>query len=752
MFRFGFLIFCSLSLAVILPAQDRFLQPHRDAIESLLQRMTLEEKVGQMTQVTVDVILEGQPYAPATPVAVDREKLRQAVIDYKVGSILNTPSGILLDRGQWRDILGQIHQMSTETRLNIPVLYGTDAVHGLNYCAGATLFPQPLGVASTWNAELAEQMAEVTAYESRAAGLPWNFSPALDVSRNPAWPRVWESYGEDTYMNQLMGRVTVQGYQGDDPADPERIAACLKHFTGYGMPLSGKDRTPAWIPERYLREYYLPPYEAAIEAGALSIMVNSGEINGVPAHASKELLTDILRGEMGFTGLLVSDWSDIIYLHTRHRVAESPKEAVRIAVEAGLDMSMTPVDYSFADLLLELVREGTIPESRIDTSVRRILGVKFALGLFDQRLYPPSRYPAFGSQAHRALSQQAAAESIVLLKNADNILPLPDDARLFVTGPAANSMRSLNGGWTGSWQGELAEDMLAEYPTILEALQEKHDPNLLVFDQAVSWDEPAEMQRSMGLANSADYILLCLGENSYTEDAGNLNDLSLSADQMELARAMLRAGKPLILVLAQGRPRLLDGLAEQSSAILAAFLPGPYGGKAVADLLFGDVNPSGRLAITYPKYPNSLVTYDHKFTEDREVMSSGPSYNPEFEFGHGLSYTTFAYSDLELDKTSYGASDNMVVRVTLSNTGDRAGKEVVQVYVSDLYASITPPVRRLRGFQKVALQPGESETVTFIIELEELAFVGRDEQWVLEPGAFRISVGGLSQEFSVEDE
>ncbi len=752
MFRFGFLIFCSLSLAVILPAQDRFLQPHRDAIESLLQRMTLEEKVGQMTQVTVDVILEGQPYAPATPVAVDREKLRQAVIDYKVGSILNTPSGILLDRGQWRDILGQIHQMSTETRLNIPVLYGTDAVHGLNYCAGATLFPQPLGVASTWNAELAEQMAEVTAYESRAAGLPWNFSPALDVSRNPAWPRVWESYGEDTYMNQLMGRVTVQGYQGDDPADPERIAACLKHFTGYGMPLSGKDRTPAWIPERYLREYYLPPYEAAIEAGALSIMVNSGEINGVPAHASKELLTDILRGEMGFTGLLVSDWSDIIYLHTRHRVAESPKEAVRIAVEAGLDMSMTPVDYSFADLLLELVREGTIPESRIDTSVRRILGVKFALGLFDQRLYPPSRYPAFGSQAHRALSQQAAAESIVLLKNADNILPLPDDARLFVTGPAANSMRSLNGGWTGSWQGELAEDMLAEYPTILEALQEKHDPNLLVFDQAVSWDEPAEMQRSMGLANSADYILLCLGENSYTEDAGNLNDLSLSADQMELARAMLRAGKPLILVLAQGRPRLLDGLAEQSSAILAAFLPGPYGGKAVADLLFGDVNPSGRLAITYPKYPNSLVTYDHKFTEDREVMNSGPSYNPEFEFGHGLSYTTFAYSDLELDKTSYGASDNMVVRVTLSNTGDRAGKEVVQVYVSDLYASITPPVRRLRGFQKVALQPGESETVTFIIELEELAFVGRDEQWVLEPGAFRISVGGLSQEFSVEDE
>lgn len=733
-------------------AQDNILDRYQESVEELLSRMTIEEKVGQMTQVTIDVVLVGEPYAPEEPVRIDRVKLERAIDQYQVGSILNTPSGILLDRQQWRNILEAIHARTNETRLKIPVLYGTDAIHGVNYCREATLFPQPFSVAATWNQELAYRIAEITAYESRGAGLPWNFSPALDVGRNPEWPRLWESFGEDVFVNKVMGAATVAGYQGLDPSQKTKIAACLKHYTGYGQPLSGKDRTPAWIPERYLREYYLPAYRAAIEAGALSVMVNSGEINGVPVHASKELLTDILRGELGFEGLVVSDWQDVIYLHTRHKIAPTMKDAVRMAVEAGLDMSMTPTTFEFADLLLELVKEGTISVERIDESVRRILGVKYALGLFDETLYPLSDYPDFGSEEHWEVSTQAAAEAMVLLKNEGDILPIPPQSKVLVTGPAATSMRALNGGWTGTWQGDIADTWLGkDHPTILQALEQKLGEDNVLYIEGSTWDQAVNVRAAAGLARSVDYVVLCLGETSYTEDAGNLNDLYMSPAQTLLAQEVADAGTPVILVLAEGRPRVINKLEPRMDAVIGAFLPGPRGGAALADLLVGDANFSGKLPFTYPRYPNSVVNYDRKHTEERDVMISGLSYNPQYEFGHGLSYTNFFYRNLQLSTETLGPDETLTVTVEVTNTGERAGKEAVLLYTSDLYASITPSMKRLRGFDKIELAAGETKTVSFELTPEDLAFVGRDDEWVTEPGDFKVMVGGLEKEFSYEE-
>lgn len=733
-------------------AQEGVLLPYREQVDELLSQMTIEEKVGQMTQVTVDVILEGEPYAPQNPATVNQEKLERAIKEYKVGSILNTPSGILLDQEQWRALLEPIHAMAEETRLKIPVLYGTDAIHGVNYCRDATIFPQPYNVAATFDPAIAQRIGEITAYESRAAGIPWNFSPALDVGRTPAWPRLWESFGEDTYVNEVMGAATVIGYQGIAPSNKNSIAACLKHYLGYGMPLSGKDRTPAWIPERYLQEYYVPPYEAAIESGALSVMINSGEINGVPVHASYHILTKILRDQLQFEGLAVSDWQDIIYLHTRHKIAPTMKDAVRMAVEAGVDMSMTPTTYEFADLLIELVKEGTVSEERIDQSVRRILGVKFALGLFDEVMYPVSDYPDFGSEEHWAFSQQAATESMVLLKNEDDILPLPKDANILVTGPAATSMRALNGGWTGTWQGDIADDWFEDHNTILEALQAKLGEAQVNYMQGSTWDDPLDLSAVVREAGNADYVILCLGETSYTEDAGNLNDLYMSPAQTLLAQELAQAGTPVILVLAEGRPRIISKFEEPMNAVVGAFLPGPMGGDALADLLFGDANFSGRLPFTYPRYPNSLTTYDIKATEDRDVMTSGLSYNPQYEFGSGLSYTDFEYSNLRLSTETLGPDGTLTVSVDIANTGDRAGKEAVLLFTSDEYATITPSVRRLRAFEKVELPPGKSTTVTFSITPDDLAFVGMDNEWITEPGDFKVTVGGLEAMFSYEEE
>ncbi len=717
-------------------------------VETLLEQMTLKEKVGQMTQLTVDMIVKGQPYAPQVPVEIDEEKLRKAVIEYGVGSILNTPSGVLLGLEEWHRLHAAIQQAVEQTRLKIPILYGIDAIHGVNYCKGATLFPQPVAVACTWNPDLARDIAAITAYECRAAGFPWNFSPALDVGRNPEWPRLWESFGEDVLLNERLGVATVEGYQGDDPAAPDKVAACLKHFTGYGMPWSGKDRTPAYIPERQLREYFLPAYQAAVDAGALTLMVNSGEINGVPVHASKFLLTDVLRGELGFEGLVVSDWEDINYLHTRHKVAATKKEAVRMAVEAGIDMSMVPTDYDFPTLLLELVQEGTIPESRIEASVRRILKVKMALGLFERPLSAPADYPDFGSEKHRRKSLEAARESIVLLKNEGGALPLKEGAKVLVTGPTAHTLRSINGGWTFTWQGERADELAPEKMTILEALRAKLGVSNVGYAPGASYDEALDIEGAVKAAEAADVIVLCLGELSYTEFMGSLTDMNLPEAQYELARALARTGKPIVLVLAEGRPRIVRQVEPLAAAVVGVFLPGMEGAEALAEILLGQTNPSGKLPFTYPRHSNSLVPYDHKFTE--EVLSNelyGPYFNPQWEFGHGLSYTTFAYEGLELSTERLPEGGSLEVRVRVRNSGARPGKEVVQLYVRDDYAGITPPVKRLRGFEKIELQPGEVRTVSFTLRAEDLAFVGLNNQWVTEPGTFTVFVGGLEKSF-----
>ncbi len=721
-------------------------------IDQLIEQMTLEEKVGQMLQLTLDLLLEGEAYAPAVPFRMEEAKMKKAIIDYKAGSILNVPTGQLPDPQQWQEIISAIQEMAGTTRLGIPILYGIDAIHGVNYSKGSTLFPQPLAQAASWNLNLSHQMAEVTAYEARAVGLPWNFSPAMDVGRNPEWPRLWESFGEDVLVNSLFGEVTVKGYQGEDPSARDKVAACLKHFTGYGMPFSGKDRTPAYIPENYLREIYLPPYQRCIDAGALSIMVNSGEINGIPVHANKELLTDILRNEMGFKGLLVTDWSDIVYLNTRHKTAPTMKEAVRQAIEAGIDMSMAPTDYEFADLLIELVKEGTISEERINESVRRILRVKKELGLFENTHEPFNTFPEYGSQASTALSLKAAQESIVLLKNENEVLPLSTSTKVLITGPSAKSMRSLNGGWTYDWQGTLADSLMDDKMTILEAVESKIGAENLTFQLGADFEAPANMQDAVFAAQEADVILLCLGEDSYTEDFGNLNDLELPEPQRELALAMAATGKPIVLILTEGRPRIISPFVDACQAVMGAFYPGPEGGRAIADVLFGDYNPSGKLPFTYPQYSNSLMTYDHKWTENRDVGRSGLSFNPQFEFGHGLSYTTFEYIDLELSQSTYSKNETIQLSVKVSNTGNRSGALPVLVYVRDEFASITPSVKRLRAFTKIELTAGASKTVKIEIPVKDLAFINAQQKWVVEPGQFTLMVGGLEQTFTVSDE
>lgn len=717
-------------------------------IQQLLQQMTLEEKIGQMTQLSIDCLHKGEPQKIDLPPKIDEKKLDFIIRKKMVGSILNVPSGYLPDRYEWQTLVQKIQDKARETRLKIPVLYGIDAIHGVNYCKDATLFAQPLSIGASFNPALAQQIAEATAYECQAASLPWNFSPALDVGRQPAWPRLWESFGEDVYLNKVMGLATVEGYQVAD-GDRTKVAACLKHFTGYGMPLSGKDRTPAWIPERYLREYYLPAYQTAIDAGALTIMVNSGEINGIPVHANHFLLTKVLREEMGFQGLLVTDWWDIVYLHQRHRIAPTLKDAVRLAVEAGIDMSMTPFDTEFTDLLIELVKEGSISEARIDTSVKRILEVKEKLGLFEQSVNDPADYPLFGSEAHQQISLQSARESLVLLKNEQNILPLPQEANILVCGPTADNQRALNGGWTASWQGDMADEALNKYPTILEAIRAKHTGKVLEYRIGVDFEQEVDLREAIWKASEVDYIILCLGEDSYCEDSGNIHDLYLDERQINLAMALEATGKPVILILAEGRPRLISAFAERMQAIIGAFYPGPEGGTALAELIFGELNPSGKLPFTYPRFPNALIPYDHKHTEDRDVMRSGLSFDPQFEFGYGLSYTTFRYSRLETNKKRYSMSDSIHLSVKVENTGKVAGAESVLVFIRDDYASITPPVKRLRAFEKVILEPGQRTTVQFSIQPSELAFVDVNHQWITEPGTFTVLVGGLETVFEM---
>ena len=732
-------------------------------VEALLAQMTVEEKVGQMAQLTLDVLTVGDnEYVTEEPLRLDSAMVRKALVDYGVGSILNTASNKARTVEKWHEVISELQRVATEeTRLGIPVLYGVDAIHGTTYTVGATFFPQQIGQAATWNRELVRKGGEITAYETRASGIPWNFSPVLDMGRDPRFARMWETFGEDVHLVSELGVELVKGYEGEnnEVSNPFHVASCLKHYLGYGTPWSGKDRTPAHMSDTELRERHLPAFEAAIEAGAHTVMVNSGLINGVPVHASYELLTDLLKEELGFQGLVVTDWADINNLHSRDRVAVNHKEAVKLAINAGIDMSMIPYSLDFCDDLVALVNEGEVAMARIDDAVRRILNTKHKLGLFERPVTHYEDYPLFGSAEFEAAAYQAAQESMTLLKNEDNILPLPADARILVAGPNAHTMRALNGGWSYTWQGRDNEAFTGDYATILDAIRAKVGAHRVEFVEGVRYvnaasywvEEEVDVAAAVRAAARVDYIVLALGENSYTEKPGDLHDLTLSEQQLRLAEALAATGKPVILVLNQGRPRIIRRIEPLMKGVLQAYLPGNFGGLAVADVLFGSINPSGKLPFTYPMYTNSLVTYDHKPSEHQAKMAGAYDYESDFAvqypFGFGLSYTEFTYSDLRLSSEELTADGELEVQVTLSNTGGRAGKEVVQLYTSDLFASLTPDVRRLRAFDKIALEPGEAETVRFVLRSADLSFINAEGQRVTEPGDFELELGGLTAGF-----
>lgn len=722
-------------------------------VADLLSKMSIEEKIGQMTQITVtNFEAKGQPGL------FDMAKLDEAILKYHIGSILNVPNPGAPTINRWKEVITTINNETSKTRLKIPVLYGIDAIHGSSYTAGATLFPQQIGIAATFNTEIARKGAEISAYETRASSIPWVFSPDLDLPRNPAWSRIWESFGEDAYLSSQMGKALVEGFEGNDVGSKYHVASCMKHFIGYGSTTTGKDRTPSIIPERVLRQFDLTIYEAAIKAGAKSIMVSSGEINGTPVHASKHLITDILKTELGFEGVVVTDWKDIIYLHTRHKVAETNRDAVRIAVLAGIDMSMVPEDYSFYTDLLDLVAKGEVPLSRIDDAVSRILKMKFELNLFQSSVANLKDYPKFGSQEFINVAYNAAAESITLLKNKEGILPLDKSEKILVTGPTANSMKYLNGGWSYNWQGENSDTYAADKSTILEALQNIVGNGNVLYTSGADFADmnETEIEKAVELAKSASKIILCLGEKNYTETPGDISNLYISESQSRLALALAKLNKPIILVLNEGRPRLISNFEDKMSAVIQCYLPGNEGGRALADILYGTVNPSGRLPYNYPRYPNSLEKYNRKYTEslgDEEQNNDAKyekSYSPQFEFGTGLSYTTFGYSNLKIDKSEINNTDDLTVTVDVKNIGKIEGKESVLLYLSDNYASITPEVKALKRFEKISLKPNETKTLRFTLTQKDLQFVNNDLKWISEKGTFKIQIGNLSTTFLLQ--
>lgn len=761
---------CCLSIVLIFlfQAQTPIRQvTTQEKVEALLTRMTLEEKVGQMAQVTLDVITKGKnEYSSDEPLQLDIALVRKALIEYKIGSVLNTANNRARTVEKWHEIISQLQDVATkETRLKIPVIYGVDAIHGTTYTEGATFFPQQIGQAATWNRAIVKKGAEICAYETRASSIPWNFSPVLDLGRDARFPRLWETFGEDVYLTSELGKQMIDGYEGEsnDVKNPYRVASCVKHFLGYQVPNSGKDRTPAFIPELELRERHLPAFKAAIDAGAHTVMINSGLINGTPVHADYTILTKLLKEELGFKGVAVTDWKDIDNLYERDKVAATPKEAVKLAINAGIDMSMIPYNFKFCDYLIELVKEGEVPMSRIDDAVRRILTLKFELGLFETPVTNYKDYPQFGSKAFEQAAYIAASESITLLKNSNNVLPLKKGAKLLVTGPNANSMRSLNGGWSYSWQGEKAGEFGEKYNTILEALQQKGGKDNITFVQGVAykddgkyWEEKdVDIDAAVKAAAKVDNIILCAGENSYTEKPGDLHDLTLSANQIALAKALVKTGKPVILVLNEGRPRLISSFERDVQSVLQSYLPGNFGGDAIADILYGTVNPSGKLPYTYPMYTNTLVTYDHKPSEEQTKMQGMYDYESDFAvqypFGFGLSYTSFQYSDLQVSKAEIAANERITISVTVKNTGTREGKEVVQLFIADQYASVTPDVKRLRGFEKINLKAGESQKVSFTIAPRDIAFVAKDLHWTVEKGDYEVSVGTLKAKFALSE-
>ncbi len=716
-------------------------------VDALLKKMTIEEKVGQMTQVTLGVICTPQDGV------LDTALLRKAIVDYKVGSVLNV-TGHALSVDQWHTVITQIQDEAKNTRLNIPIIYGLDGIHGQTYTLNSTLFPQSIAMAATRNVDIAKQAAKITAMELRGSGVRWQFAPVLDCGRQPLWSRFPETYGEDVYIGKTMGAAVITGYEEDGLKNPGGVASCMKHYLGYSASRTGKDRTPIYMPEIEMREYYLPQFRDAIKAGATTLMVNSGEINGTPVHASKYLLTDVLRKELGFEGVIVSDWEDIIRLHTRHFVAKTPRDAVAMAVNAGVDMSMVPSDFSFYDLLLEAVKKGEVTQARIDDAVRRILLLKMKVGLFDNPYPEPAAAANFGKPEYQTVALNAAHEAMTLLKNKNNILPLAKSTHVLVVGPGAQSISALNGCWSYTWQGKEEQWYPLDSKTILQAIADKvrlgNAATVTVkgFDNAANYD----VDKLKTAAADADVILLCLGENAYAESPGNTRDLALPDNQVKLAEAAAATGKPVILVLTEGRPRFITGIEPKMNGIIMAYWSGKKTAEAIADVLFGDYNPDGRLPFSYPRSMGEMVLYDRKPTEDiREIFNADMNqsgYDPMYPFGWGLSYTTFEYSDIQLSSSTLKGDASITVSVTVKNTGRRDGKNAVELYTHQQYSSITPNMQRLRAFKKILLKAGESQVVSFTLNKSDLAFVNAQLKTITEPGDFDIMIGGKKATFS----
>ena len=725
-------------------------------IQKWLKKMTLEEKIGQMCEITIDVVSDFEA-SKKNGFTLNPAMLDTVIGKYKVGSLLNVPLSVAQKKEKWAEAIKQIQDLSMK-EIGIPCIYGVDQIHGTTYTLDGTMFPQGINMGAAFNRELTEKAAAISAYETKAGCIPWTYAPVVDLGRDPRWSRMWENYGEDCYVNAEMGKASVRGFQGSDPnhIGEYNVAACMKHYMGYGVPVSGKDRTPSSISRSDMREKHFAPFLAAIRQGALSVMVNSGVDNGMPFHANRELLTEWLKEDLNWDGMIVTDWADINNLCTRDHIAATKKEAVKIAINAGIDMSMVPYEVSFCDYLKELVQEGEVPMSRIDDAVARVLRLKYRLGLFENPYWDIKKYNKFGSEEFARVALQAAEESEVLLKNEGNILPLAKGTKILLAGPNANSMRCLNGGWSYSWQGHLADQCAGAYNTIYESLCNKYGKENIIYEPGVTyapykndnwWEEnQPEIEKSVAAASRADVIIACIGENSYCETPGNLSNLTMSENQRNLVKALAATGKPVILILNQGRPRIINDIVPLAKAVINVMLPGNYGGDALANLLAGDANFSGKMPFTYPKHINALANYDYKPCENMGQMGGNYNYDSvmdvQWNFGDGLSYTTYNYSNLKIDKTSFTADDVLTVSVDVTNTGKVAGKESVLLYSKDLVASSTPDNIRLRNFEKVALNPGETKTVTMQLKGSDLAFVGYDGKWRLEKGNFTIKCGG----------
>lgn len=730
-------------------------------VEQTLKKLTLEEKIGQMMELVTDLFGANDKNGVFY---IDEHKTDSILSRYKIGSILNAPNTCAPTAKQWEKYIAQIQKISMK-RIGIPCVFGLDQNHGSTYTQGGTLFPQNINVAATFNREIARRSAEATAYETRAVSVPWTYSPTVDLGRDARWPRIWENFGEDCYLSSEMGKAMVYGFQGEDPnnIDQYHIATSMKHFMGYGVPWTGKDRTPAYISPADLREKHFAPFLAGLKAGALTVMVNSASVNGMPMHANKDILTGWLKEETGWDGVLITDWADINNLYTREMVAKDKKDALRIAINAGIDMIMEPYSCDACGYLIELVKEGKIPMSRIDDACRRVLRMKYRLDLFKNPTQKLKNYPKFGGEEFAKLALEGATESMVLLKNEGNILPLQHGKKILLTGPNANQMRCLDGGWSYTWQGDRTDEFAGKYNTIYEAFCNEYGKENVILNQGVTYNEKGkyweenepQIPGAVAAAKDADVIVACIGENSYTETPGNLTDLWLSENQRNLVKALAQTGKPVILVLNEGRPRLIADIEPLAQGIIDILIPGNMGGDALANLVSGKSNFSGKMPYTYPKEINSLANYDFKKSEEVGTMEGAYDYNAkitqQWGFGYGLSYTSYKYSNLKVSQSDFSHGDIIKVSVDVKNTGKVAGKESVLLFSSDLIASIVPDGRRLRAFDKIELQPGETKTVTFDLNADDLAFVGYDGKWRLEEGDFKLMIADQSADIHCTD-